>query len=126
MKIKRILLVVFSLLFISIIIIGAYDDKSSRGKGLVFMGEIIEITKNEKGEIISLTVDGYLKGKEVMKTKLVTLLNEDTKIMNSSFDKKEDIIIELGDIVSMRVDEKVTQIYPLETVAKRIFITKNK
>lgn len=126
MKIKRILLVVFSLLFISMIIIGAYDDKSSRGKGLVFMGEIIEITKNEKGEIISLTVDGYLKGKEVMKTKLVTLLNEDTKIMNSSFDKKEDIIIELGDIVSMRVDEKVTQIYPPETVAKRIFITKNK
>ncbi|MBU5454311.1 hypothetical protein [Caproiciproducens sp. MSJ-32] len=126
MKIKRILLIVFSFLLINIIIIGASDNKSDRGKGLVLMGEIIEIKKNDNGEITSLTIDGYLKGKEVIKTKIVTLLNQDTKIMNSSFDKKEDISIEIGDLVSMRVDEKITKEYPLQAIAKRIFITKNK
>jgi len=126
MKVKRILLVVFSLFLISAVLIGARDDKSDRGKGLVLMGEIIDITKDDKGDIISLTVDGYLKGKEVAKTKVITLVNENTKIMNSSFDKKEDIIIELGDIVYMRVDETMTKAYPPETTAKRIFITNNK
>jgi hypothetical protein len=126
MKVKRILLVVFSLFLISAVLIGARDEKSDRGKGLVLMGEIIDITKDDKGDIISLTVDGYLKGKEVAKTKVITLVNENTKIMNSSFDKKEDIIIELGDIVYMRVDETMTKAYPPETTAKRIFITNNK
>jgi hypothetical protein len=126
MKVKRILLVVFSLFLISAVLIGARDEKSDRGKGLVLMGEIIDITKDDKGDIISLTVDGYLKGKEVAKTKVITLVNENTKIMNSSFDKKEDIIIELCDIVYMRVDETMTKAYPPETTAKRIFITNNK
>ena len=40
MKSKRILLVVFSLFLISAVLIGARDDKSDRGKGLVLMGEL--------------------------------------------------------------------------------------
>jgi hypothetical protein len=126
MKLKKFLLIVFCCTFITMILVGAKPQDSERGKGLVLMGEIIEIIKDDNGNITSITVDGYLKGKEVAKIKVIALVNEKTKIMNSSFDKKEDIVIEKGDIVSMRVDETMTKSYPPQTNAKRIFITNNK
>ena len=46
--------------------------------------------------------------------------------MNSANDKKENIVIENGDLVYMRVSEAMTKSNPPQTVIKRIFITKNK
>lgn len=126
MKLKKSLLFLFSFILITGVLISAKPVKSDKAKGLVVMGEIKEVNKNEKGDVVSITVEGYMKGKEVFKTTIVGLINEDTKIFNSNHDKKEDIVIEKGDIVSMRVDEAMTKSLPPQTNVKRLFITKSK
>lgn len=126
MKLKKSLLILFSFILITGVLISAKPAKSNKEKGPVVMGEITEVNKNEKGEVISITVEGYIKGKEVMKTTIVGLISEDTKVFNSNHDKKEDIVIEKGDIVYMRVSEAMTMSLPPQTNVKRLFITKIK
>lgn len=126
MRLKRYLLVLFSFILVTGVLISAKPVKCDKNKGLVVMGEIKEVNKNDKGEIVSINVEGYMKGKEVIKTTIVGLISEDTKIFNSSHDKKEDIVIEKGDIVSMRVDEAMTKSLPPQTNVKRLFVTKIK
>lgn len=126
MKLKKSLIITFSFLLITGTLISAKPIKSDRGKGQVVMGEIKEVNKDDKGKIISITVEGYIKGKEVSKITIIGLINEDTKIFNSSHDRKEDILIEKGDIVSMRVDEAMTKSLPPQSNIIRLFITKHK
>ena len=126
MKLKKYLLILFSFILVTGVLISSKSVKCEKNKGLVVMGEIKEVNKNDKGEILSITVEGYIKGKEVMKTTIVGLISEDTKIFNSNHDKKEDIVIEKGDIVSMRVDEAMTKSLPPQTNVKRLFVTKIK
>lgn len=126
MKLRKSLIILFSFVLITGVLISAKPAKSDKAKGIVVMGEIKEVNKNEKGEVISITVEGYIKGKEVIKTTIVGLISEDTKVFNSNHDKKEDIVIEKGDIVSMRVDEAMTKSLPPQSNVKRLFITKSK
>lgn len=46
--------------------------------------------------------------------------------MNSSNDKKDNIELQKGDLVYMRVSEAMTKSNPPQTIVKRIFVTKNK
>lgn len=126
MKLKKYSLVLFSFILITGVLVSAKPAKCDKEKGQVVMGEIKEVNKNDNGEVVSITVEGYIKGKEVIKTTIVGLISEDTKVFNSNHDKKEDITIEKGDIVSMRVDEAMTKSLPPQTNVKRLFITKNK
>lgn len=126
MKLKKFIIVLFSFILITGVLISAKPIKGDKEKGQVVMGEIKEVNKNEKGDVVSITVEGYIKGKEVFKTTIVGLINEDTKIFNSNHDKKEDIVIEKGDIVYMRVNEAMTMSIPPQTNVKRLFITKVK
>ena len=46
--------------------------------------------------------------------------------MNSLNDKKENIELQKGDLVYMRLSEAMTKSQPPQVVVKRIFVTKNK
>ena len=58
------------------------------------MGQIIEVNKDQDGKVTSITVEGFMKGNEVMKIKLVGLISENTKILNSAHDPQDKILIE--------------------------------
>lgn len=127
MKFKKSLLGVCSLLIFSSIIIGAAEpEKAMNSKSPIVIGEIIEVEKNEEDKSVRLTVEGYIKDKEVNKIKLVGIVDDTTKVMNSSNDKKEKMEFQKGDLVYMRVNEAMTKSNPPQTTIKRIFVTKNR
>lgn len=125
MKLKKSLIVVFSILVCSLITVGANPERGVNTKSPVFIGEIVDVQKDEDGKSTRITVDGYIKGIEVGKTKIIGIVNEETKIMNSLNDKKENIEIKKGDLVYMRLAEAMTKSNPPQVVVKRIFITSN-
>lgn len=127
MKLKKSLLVICSLLIFSSILIGAAEpEKAMNAKSPVVIGEIIDVEKSEDNKSIRITVEGYIKDKEVNKIKVIGIIDDTTKVMNSSNDKKEKIEFQKGDLVYMRVSEAMTKSNPPQTIIKRIFITKNK
>lgn len=126
MKIKKSLIVVCSLLLFSFVLVGADPGHGMNTKSPVVIGEIIDVKDGDDGKSLMITVEGYIKGQEVNKTTLVGIINDETKIMNSANDKKENIKLEKGDLVYMRVSEAMTKSNPPQTVVKRLFITKNK
>ncbi|MCF0147709.1 MAG: hypothetical protein HUJ77_04840 [Clostridium sp.] len=127
MKLKKSLLVICSLLIFSSILIGAAEpDKTINAKSPIIIGEILNVEKSEDSKSIRITVEGYIKDKEVNKIKVVGIIDDTTKVMNSSNDKKEKIEFQKGDLVYMRVSEAMTKTNPPQTIVKRIFITKNK
>ena len=97
MKFKKSLIVICSIFVFSFILIGADPEKGMNSKSPVVMGEVIEVLKSEEDKIIRVTVEGYIKGNEVNKIKVVGIINDETKIMNSTNDKKENIEVEKGD-----------------------------
>lgn len=126
MKLKKSLLVVCSLLVLSFILIGANPQKGMSTKSPVVIGEILDVEKSKDGKSIRITVEGYIKDKEVYKIKVIGIIDDTTKVMNSSNDKKADIELQKGDLVYMRVSEAMTKSNPPQTTVKRIFVTKNK
>ncbi|MCR1949558.1 MULTISPECIES: hypothetical protein [unclassified Clostridium] len=126
MKFKKSILALCSLIIFSGILIGATPEKGMSTKSPVVIGEVTEVKKSEDGNSTMITVQGYMKGKEVSKITVVGIIDNETKVMNSANDKKENIVIENGDLVYMRVSEAMTKSNPPQTVIKRIFITKNK
>lgn len=95
-------------------------------KSPIVIGEILDVEKGEDGNSIRITVEGYIKDKEVNKIKVIGIIDDKTKVMNSSNDKKEKIEFQKEDLVYMRVSEAMTKSSPPQTIVKRIFITKNK
>ncbi|MGN0027457.1 MAG: hypothetical protein ACI33I_10725 [Clostridium sp.] len=127
MKFRKSLLVICSLVIISLALIGASEpEKSINPKSPIVIGEILAIEKSEDNKSIRITVEGYIKDKEVNKIKVVGIIDDTTKVMNSSNDKKDNIELQKGDLVYMRVSEAMTKSNPPQTTVKRIFVTKNK
>lgn len=125
MKLKKSLLVVCSLLVFSFVLIGADPEKGMNTRSPVVIGEVIDVEKSEDGKSLRITVDGYMKGNEVNKIKIIGIVDDTTKTMNSANDKKENIELQKGDLVYMRVSEVMTKSNPAQTAVKRIFVTKN-
>lgn len=126
MKLKKSLLVVCSLLVLSFILIGANPEKGMNTRSPVVIGEVMNVEKSEDGKSIMITVDGFIKDKEVNKIKVIGIIDDTTKVMNSANDKKEEIELQKGDLVYMRVSEAMTKSIPPQTTVKRLFVTKNK
>lgn len=126
MKLKKSLLVVCSLLVFSFILIGANPEKGMNTRSPVVIGEVINVEKSEDGKSTMITVDGFIKDKEVNKIKVIGIIDDTTKVMNSANDKKEEIELQKGDLVYMRVSEAMTKSIPPQTTVKRLFVTKNK
>ena len=127
MKLKKSLSVICLLLILSFIVIGAVEpEKAMNAKSPIVIGEILDVEKSEDNKSIRITVEGYIKDKEVNKIKVVGIIDDTTKVMNSSNDKKENIELQKGDLVYMRVSEAMTKSIPPQTTIKRLFITKIK
>ncbi|MDV4152214.1 hypothetical protein R0131_15405 [Clostridium sp. AL.422] len=126
MKLKKSLLVVCCLLIFSFILIGAEPGKEVNTKSPVVIGEIVDVEKSEDGKSVRVTVEGYIKDKEVNKIKVIGIVDDTTKVMNSTNDKKENIDLQKGDLVYMRVSEVMTKSEPPQTSIKRIFVTNKK
>ena len=127
MKLKKSLLALSSLLICFFLFIGAAEpEKGMNTKSPVIIGEILNVEKDEDNKIINITVEGYIKDKEVNRIKVIGIIDDTTKIMNSINDKKENIELQKGDLVYMRVSEAMTKSNPPQTVVKRIFVTNNK
>lgn len=125
MRLKKSLIIVFSMIIFSAVLIGAKPKKAMSPRSPIVIGEVMEVQKGED-DSIRITVSGYIKGKEVHKITVVGIIDGETNIINSSKDSKDDILIEKGDTVYMRVNEAMTKSNPPQTIVKRIFITKNK
>ena len=127
MKFRKSLLVICSLFIISLALIGESEpEKSINPKSPIVIAEILAVEKSEDNKSIRITVEGYIKDKEVNKIKVVGIIDDTTKVMNSSNDKKDNIELQKGDLVYMRVSEAMTKSNPRQTTVKRIFVTKNK
>lgn len=124
MKFKKSLILVLSFIMIFGVLVSAKPQKGNKEKGPVVMGQIIEVNKDKDGKVTAITVEGFIKGEEVSKIKIVGLISEDTKIMNSAHDPQGDIVIEKGNLVSMRVSDAMTKSNPPQSNVKRLFISK--
>lgn len=124
MKLKK-SLIVFILLISILTLIGAKPKVETNYRSPIFIGEIIEVYK-ENNKIVEITVEGYLKNTNIYSETLVGIIGEDTKIFNCENNKSEDIELEKGDLVYMRVSEAFTKSIPPKTAVKRIFVTKLK
>ena len=118
-------LIVFILLLSILSLIGAKPKMETNYRSPIFMGEIIEVYK-ENDKVVEITVEGYLKTTNIYKEKIVGIIGEETKIINSENNKSEDIELEKGDLVYMRVGEAFTKSMPPKTAVKRLFVTKLK
>lgn len=125
MKLKKSLIVICLMIIFSSILIGAKPKKPMSPKSPIVIGEIMEVEKGED-DSVRITVSGYMKGKEVQKITVIGIIDGETSIVNSSNDNKDDILVEKGDFIYMRVNEAMTKSNPPQTVIKRIFITDNK
>lgn len=125
MKLKK-SLIVFVLLLGIANLVGATPNIEKNYRSPIFMGEVIEVYK-ENDKVTRITVDGFLKSNNIFKQRIIGIITEDTKVINSENNKKEENIeIKEGDLVYMRVSEAFTKSEPPQTVIKRIFITKTK
>lgn len=126
MRLKKSLLVICSVLALSFVLIGAEPEKGINTKSPIVIGEILDVARDEDGKSTMITVEGYIKDKEINKIKLVGIIDDMTKVMNSANDKKENIDLKKGDLVYMRVSEAMTKSEPPQVTVKRLFVTKNK
>ncbi|WMJ80541.1 hypothetical protein RBU49_17330 [Clostridium sp. MB40-C1] len=121
MKIKRIVLTLLICILTVNMTVFAKPIKSP-----TFLGEILEVQKDSKGESNRLLVEGYIKGCEVYKEKLVVIISEDTKIMKGCKEEVNNIEFKKGDKVFVVLSSAMTKSIPPQTVAKKIQVTKNK
>lgn len=121
MKLKKNILLMSLLLFMGLIIVGVKVE-AKPNKSPVVIGEVLEVTKDK--DTVMVLVDGFIKGNEVIKEQLILIVGEETKVLNSKADKKENIEIEKGDMVYARVSDAMTKSLPPQVSAKRIFVTK--
>lgn len=124
MKFKKSLILILSFMMIIGVLVSAKPSKAVKNKGPVVMGQIIEVNKDQDGKVTSITVEGFIKDNEVMKIKIVGLISEDTKILNSAHDPQDKILIEKGDLVSMRINMAMTKSNPPQSNIIRMFISK--
>ncbi|MCY6960172.1 DUF3221 domain-containing protein [Clostridium brassicae] len=121
MKIKKIILTL--LICILTVNMSAFAKPV---KSPIFLGEILEVQKGNKGENNRLLVEGYIKECEVYKEKLVIIINEDTKIMKGCKEEVNNVEFKKGDKVFVTLNSAMTKSIPPQTVAKKIQVTKNK
>ena len=125
MKFKKSLLVLCTLIVFSFIFVGAADPKKSENpKSPVIIGKIEEVQKSDDGKTTKIIVEGYIKDREVKSIKIIGIIDDTTKIMNSNKDKN--IELNKGDLVYMRVQGEITDSNPSEIIVKRMFVTKSK
>lgn len=130
MKFKRAITITALIAIIFTIPVMALPTK----KGPIFMGEIIEVTRDEQFDTLRLLVRGYIKGCEVYEEELVALVTEETKIIENkcivgSGESSEKVTYKnlqasKGDKVFIILSEAMTKSMPPQSSAQAIQVSK--
>ncbi len=121
MKVRKVLL--FALVALFIFSMSVPVLAKPRHNSPIFMGEILEVTKDNSGNIM-LLVDGYLKGPQIYKEKLVAIVGPDTKVFNCNVENSNKVDFAKGDIVFIILSEAMTKSIPPQSVAQKIQVCK--
>ncbi|SCJ99199.1 Uncharacterised protein [uncultured Clostridium sp.] len=122
MKFKKTL--VITLLFILSLSIPTFA--SNKEKSPVFMGKVLEVTKDEKDNSVRVKGKGYIKGCSVYEEELILIVTKDTEIIGSKCGNEEKYENEVcvGDLIFAKLDKAMTKSIPPQVVAKKIQISK--
>lgn len=131
MKHKRVL----SLLLLFLLIF-SYDVFASKKPepNAIFMGEVEEVQKNDKDNVLNLKVKGYIKGMTVQSEELIAIVSSETLIIPNECPKEGEEIdikkvdpkefnVKKGDIVFLVLSEAMTKSIPPQSEAKAIQVT---
>lgn len=122
MKFKRTL--VITLLCILSLSIPTFA--SNKEKSPIFMGKVLEVTKDDKDNSVRVKAKGYVKGCSVYEEELILIVTKDTEIIGSKCgneDKYEKEVC-VGDLIFAKLDKAMTKSIPPQVVAKKIQISK--
>lgn len=122
MKLKKTL--VITLLFILSLSIPTFA--SNKEKSPIFMGKVLEVTKDEKDNSVRVKGKGYIKGCSVYEEELILIVTKDTEIIGSKCGNEEKYENEVcvGDLIFAKLDKAMTKSIPPQVVAKKIQISK--
>lgn len=122
MKFKKTL--VITLLFILSLSIPTFA--SNKEKSPIFMGKVLEVTKDEKDNSVRVKAKGYIKGCSVYEEELILIVTKDTEIIGSKCGNEEKYEKEVcvGDLIFAKLDRAMTKSIPPQVVAKKIQISK--
>lgn len=134
MKHKRILSLL--LLFLLIFSFNVFASEKP-APNAIFMGEVQEVQKNEKDNVLNLKVKGYIKGCEIHKEEVIAILSEETLIIPNECPKEgeeidikkvnpNDFRVDKGDVVLLILSEAMTKSIPPQATAKAIQISYKK
>lgn len=90
----------------------------------IFMGEILEVQKDDNEKNTKLLVEGYIKSCDVYKENLVAIITEETKIKSGCEEGSEKVEFKKGDKVFIVLDEAMTKSIPPQVIAKMIKVSK--
>lgn len=111
-----IILALVTLLFISIGVPVMAKQKHMKS---IFMGEILEVNKDNRGNTMVLT-EGYIKGQKVYKEKLIAVVGPDTKILDCEGKEVQEGNFVKGDVVFIRLIPIMTNSIPPQSPALEI------
>lgn len=116
--------IVFIALFLSMFSISA---SANQLKNLIIIGEVKQVEECKDTKNVRVLIDGYLKGCNIYKGKVILLINKDTKIYTecNKHTKCDSVKCEVGDYICASLDEKMTKSNPPQVNAKKIYISKS-
>lgn len=131
MKLKRVLSLL--LLFLLIFSFSVFASEKP-APNTIFMGEVQEVQKNDKGNTLNVKVKGYIKGCQVYKEEVVAILSEETLVIPNDCPKEgeeieikkvnpNDFRVNKGDVVLLILSEAMTKSIPPQASAKAIQIS---
>lgn len=122
MKFKRIL--VSALLCILSLSIPTFA--SNKEKSPIFMGKVLEVTKDDKNNSVKVKAKGYIKGCSVYEEEVILIITKDTEIIGAKCGNEEKYEEEVcvGDLIFVKLDKAMTKSIPPQVVAKKIQISK--
>lgn len=122
MKFKRTLLITL----LCILSLSIPTFASNKEKSPIFMGKVLEVTKDEKDNSVRVKAKGYIKGCSVYEEELILIVTKDTEIIGSKCGNEEKYEKEVcvGDLIFAKLDRAMTKSIPPQVVAKKIQISK--
>ncbi len=121
MKMKRV--VILALVTIFILSIGIPVMARPKEMGPIFMGEVLEVNKDNQGNTM-LLVEGFIKVQKVYREKLVAVVGPDTKILNCEGKEVKEGDFAKGDIVFIKLSDRMTFSIPPQSSAIEIQVCK--
>lgn len=130
---KKKLLVFALIVFTLSCTISAFTEKE-KGCGIILMGEVQSVEQDSSDGSLRILVKGYIKGCKVYKEEVLVIVNNDTMIIPNNCEqpnKKEKLVkyntenikVNKGDYVFVKLSEAMTKSIPPQSVAIKIQVS---